>query len=128
MRRLREYAEAIVKSVTKTGDGSYDNDLERCWWALQEPYELAVAYLEEHPADDDEPITADWLCKNGWKVICNGTRASIEWITDHPIQLWKQDANRWHVTMGVVEFHVINTRGDVRRLCAALGIELKENQ
>ena len=74
-------------------------------------------------ADDGEPVTADWLFENGWQTICNGTRASIDWIRDHPIQLWRQDANRWSVTMGFVEFNVISTRGDVRRLMKSLGLE-----
>ena len=78
--------------------------------------------MSDGDPNDNEPITANWLSENGWQTLCDGKRASIDWIRDHPIQLWRQDEHRWNVTMGFVQFNVFSNRGDVRRLMEALGL------
>ena len=94
--------------------------------------EVALAYLREHPTDDAEPVTVDWMRSNGrdnegcfeseWQhsiapMICVISRACAGgW---EPCKLW----------LGGVQGRLQEvTRGDVRRLCSALGIELKEPQ
>lgn len=77
---------------------------------------LANAYLREHPADDDELLNSTWVESAGLQfnpscdapyLYCN----SGQW------QLW---LSVWMCLRNV------NARGDVRRLCELLGIELKE--
>lgn len=88
--------------------------------------EVLDAYLREHPADDAEPVKNSWLdhhfdyeCGLGWsvgKMFVRHDAMSREWI------VYARD----HEYGQSIELAVIFTRGDVRRLCRALGIELKE--
>lgn len=65
------------------------------------------AALAEHPADDDEPITEEWLESSG----------ALDALTEAFGML--------HISDGVVRVGKgLSTRGEVRRLCEALGIEL----
>ena len=91
---------------------------------------LAHNDLAEHPADDDEPVTVEWLdalftrsCKThshpNW-------RASGE--SRHGFRFVFHDSVL-HVGVifnGTTGIATCKTRGDVRRLCRALGIELKQ--
>ena len=86
---------------------------------------VVVAYLDEHPADDDEPVTGYWLLSVGFtpfgeammwsyrlgEVVVMGV--SPETLADGN---WGYNGKRLPRK---------KTRGDVRRLCEALGIELK---
>ena len=93
---------------------------------------VAQIALREHPADDDEAITPEWLAKNckpselspavyGYSIYGPGITLKIE-PSPHSCIKWFAiaDQDRDSVTLAVVK-----TRGDVRRLCQALGIELK---
>lgn len=79
---------------------------------------IAMAYLAEHPADDGEAITDDWLDT----VIVKGLldwnyREDTHWrCLEVFIHDWWHD---YPLPSGA-------TRGTVRRLASALGIELKE--
>jgi len=98
---------------------------------------VAKAYLAEHPADDGEPLTADWLDaitrdKEGashWRlssgpraagavaveVVIRPSYCTVE-VCGRLLREWwplADDAGRRRYT-----------RGDLRRLCAALGIDL----
>lgn len=96
-------------------------------------YELAAAYLAEHPADDAEPVTADWL--RGLGFVRGQQAAADDNLT---LRAGGVELTRWH-RRGVpaVEWSVQTaedgadwlppclrpaTRGHVRRLLAALGI------
>lgn len=87
--------------------------------------DICDAYIAEHPADDDVPVAVEWLeslsrsggdmsflrvrlCDDGFHLMspCNTVGEGIEGLTDF-------------VSPNVA------TRGDVRRLCKALGVELK---
>ena len=77
--------------------------------------------LAEHPADDDEPVTEDWLLSVGHhhRVSEDSTR-------------WTPNSVRLGPTVFSIETDMgygvdipVKTRGDVRHLCAGLGIELK---
>lgn len=81
--------------------------------------------LAEHPADDETPITELWWCDmNGGSrfMFSSDERLMLYLAVDGMIELC--------VTNGLREISYklqhIKTRGDVRRLCRALGVEVKE--
>ncbi len=93
---------------------------------------LADAFLAEHPADEDESVTREWCRAAGMMSKCGNVSyprivskfgISIDvtgsaYINNQDYTcLWCEDVE---VKIGNV------TRGDVRLLCNALGIELKE--
>ena len=84
--------------------------------------EQALAELREQlvPADDNEPVTEEWLESVGfvpsmldWELRDEGTGYAIAMTGEH--KRWDY-MGRWIKSP--------ETRGDVRRLCAALGIDL----
>lgn len=85
------------------------------------------------PADDGEPVTADWLRAVGF--VKWGDRGSMirfhrTWQPDHDDSIEVNAAHQWaEIEHGfdVVRVPNISTRGHVRRLCAALGITLTES-
>lgn len=92
--------------------------LENC--ATRDLKLLAAAYLAEHPADDDEPVDMDWFNSVGFAI-------EIDLFAVRGILSFFRNSKGWNVT--VVNSVPVNrgdmTRGDVRRLCAALGVELE---
>jgi len=82
---------------------------------------LCVAYLSSHPADSDTPIDEEWLRSVGW----NNLNAPHYWrfIGNDGFDVVKWTGG-WNFRMH--DGFNCKTRSDVRRLCAALGIELKE--
>lgn len=126
--------------------------LTECWSErrLEDANVLANAHLTEHPADDDEPVTEEWLRSIGFKdwpednddkhLFSLFIRANEE--IGWECRLAYQTNGFYAVRMCDVDVHlgvaesvelldsrnktVKVTRGDVRRLCAALKIELKE--
>lgn len=86
---------------------------------MAEAFLLANAYVAEHPADDDEPITVEWLCVMGWELT--DTRLELGPLS------WHGFDNTMRIDCDILtSLPHITTRGDVRRLCKVLGIELKE--
>jgi hypothetical protein len=90
---------------------------------LHEGLKLACAWLAEHPADDGEAIDAAWLKAAGFdgdaemKPFGPGM-----WLGDLRVHHdW-----RWSWRPGPWPFRAVRTRGDLRRLAAALGIPLRE--
>ena len=102
---------------------------------------LAIAYLAEHPVDDDEPVTPEWLATNGFhrqqqpassnifgSDKCVPAAGSVLPIV--AIEFPRRNSREvpiWAVWVYGYERNqnFCPTRGDVRRLCKALGIELK---
>ena len=81
--------------------------------------------LAEHPADDDELLTAEWLHYTNADYLDRSglwrfTSGAATLVAYSSLTVWSitQAGNTVNVT--------IKTRGDVRRLCTALGIELNE--
>lgn len=74
---------------------------------------LAEAYLDEHFSDDEDPITEDWI---------NSLSPQNSTLT---IEYWVRDGS---VTIGsvcgcdIVPSIIFTTRGQLRRLIAALGV------
>lgn len=99
--------------------------VERPW---KDGQVVARAYLRaQHPADDDVPVDEEWLQAVGFLK----GRQRLHWETRHgdwywelgPVRCWPKQ-NKWMVGGTVVKRQTI--RGDVRLLCRALGVELKE--
>ena len=83
-------------------------------------YEVCRQWLAEHPEDDEEPVTKEWLRSIGFvnsisSVLVVGDMLSVSM----PGRYWVFSC------CGMPTRMKYETRGDVRRLCAALGIELK---
>lgn len=86
---------------------------------------LSNAYLDEHPADDGELVTLEWLKslgwlpdQTGWPAIClpETPEWGISW-RGHGIWLTPISVPLCRAPM----------RGDIRRLCKAMGVELRES-
>lgn len=84
---------------------------------LNDIWIAAQIALREHPADDDEKVTAEWLDVLGFEY---GNLSGL--YIRNP--RWSRHETPTNVFTKVVPHP--ETRGDVRRLCRALGIELKE--
>ena len=93
---------------------------------------LAESYLAEHPADDAEPVTEEWLLSVGFKraeddpvilvLPSTDTGRAMTYVTIEPCELRLEADDGGSIWIGE------RTRGDVRRLCTALGIELKAGE
>lgn len=105
----------------------------------REAEEVARAYLAEHPADDAEPVTPEWLQAEGFSVV--HTHADIEidtakgWTLFLRIRFFSMEASICQHRMSASESDglalagtKLATRGHVRRLAAALGIALHGEQ
>lgn len=123
-KEAREAAERIVNAqrfwtgTVPFGPGYLDID-ER------DVMRVARACLAEHPADDDEPVTAEWLESIGF--YRDGTHPDDPFTCrESALYLSPKydDETTWVVFVEVYEIGNIKTRGDVRRLLTALGIEV----
>lgn len=124
--RLRRFAADLLEIH---GEGPYQTG------AAQRAVELACAYLAEHPADDDELIDAEWLRSVGFVEVGDKfkrLRIEIDGPTWRSAELihfrltdpyWRLDGCTEN-PFSSCEMRVA-TRGDVRRLAKALGIDLK---
>jgi len=85
---------------------------------------LAVGVaLREHPADNDELITEEWIKSLGWKAEGSSEYACYSWRHErHLIEWFVDDMSLWLNTSCIIDNA---TRGDVRRLCVALRYEIK---
>jgi hypothetical protein len=94
---------------------------------------LAEAWLAEHPEDDDEEPSEEWLEKVGFKEDDTDT-GKFMWINNHKsgnkfdLQYW-YEVDCWMIADADNEIEVyLATRGDVRRLARALLVELGEQR
>ena len=90
---------------------------------------MAKQLLREHPADEDEPITCEWLSMLTTRqqdahltgrfiwVIAAGRFCAFIVTFEPPVRQFLFQANGQALI-------VVKTRGDVRRLTTALGIDL----
>jgi hypothetical protein len=96
---------------------------------IQDFEEIARHVLAEHPADDGEAITPEWLLSVGFTLDheMEPPRDPVYCIRS---LLWRP--HYFGVNQGTWQFGPVTidqnpkTRGDVRRLCAALGIPLPD--
>lgn len=121
---LREAAERLRRMETGVGLREvyeYYGDMpgdELDKWMIDRAL-VAKAYLAEHPEDDGKAVTPQWLKKlHGAEVGFGG------WPRIGPIQ-WDQ-IGLSAVVSTLQGTWPLPTRGHVRRLAVALGVELKE--
>jgi hypothetical protein len=119
--RLREAAERYTTADFSESQPMYLDGLEVC-----------RAYLAEHPADDDEPVTEDWLREIGFTGDMGMGQFRLD--SDFHIQAWetqtwsietKDTSGQYYGCRHELDIGQPKTRRDVRNLLAALGIELK---
>jgi len=81
---------------------------------------LAEAYLREHPSDDDTPIDEAWLRSVGFaerpEYPCGIWLDGLRYMPKHKNWLWCET---------IMARCTVCTRGELRRLCSALGVTLK---
>ena len=81
------------------------------------------AYLAEHPADDSREFDLDWV----QDMYCGQLyRDEISTLLVCQIGRGVEIDEHGAVHIDHSEMKPVKTRGDVRRLCSALGIELKQ--
>ena len=111
---LRAAAELVRSKPTISN--KYDNAASK----------LARAWLAEHPTDDDDPITPEWLLSVGFKAVPSDMGSTYH---DHYqldlLNLWQFNGGPWLVNGA--DWMEFKTRVDVRRLTAALSLPLKES-
>ncbi len=102
-------------------------------YALTDAVALARAWLAEHPADDEEPISQSWLLASGWAKVDYSWAGQVQCfeIANWGIHWIEGGWGLFYLTADGFDgsetwLSHMNTRGCVRRLCAALEIELKE--
>jgi hypothetical protein len=94
-------------------------------------YDLIVSlYLAEHPADDAEPVTEEWLSSvvgRGATVRIGGGFTVSFYLSSPPDITYENGvpAHGYGYESGCTDLPSCPTRGDVRRLCYALGVPLK---
>lgn len=122
-----------VLSRWHDGDYKYPSDTHRD----DDAYELAEAYAEQYHKDDMEPITSKWIESVGGKrlptnlgglvmyVVSTGTiQVALDTMAGG-LQVWISTRRGHEIQTSAVQ--VISsgcTRGDVRRLCSAVGHQL----
>ena len=102
---------------------------------------LADAYLAEHPADDGEPVTEDWLRAVGFRDYVEPSEWSSSYLSlwtdrkEHNVAFlavhWARPSNPEGHYWSAQDCTLYKpahpkTRGDLRRLAVALGAPLTE--
>ena len=112
---LRAAAERLLQGARAYRDGLHNQQLD-----LQN---VADAYLREHPADDEQLIDEAWLRSvgfiNTWGDKFRNVSGDIDIVVDGETVMLAYRSDYYDTATKA-------TRGDLRRLAAALGIELKE--
>lgn len=91
---------------------------------------IAAAYLADHPADDAEPVTKEWLLSVGFDDRRNGVSMGLGLRVNGGPHLYCSCnapgvTPDWYFDDGrLIACNDLLTRGHVRRLCAALGVPL----
>lgn len=109
-KELREAAEKIVAYKGTLGEERLS--------VLHGP-QFARAYLEEHPLDDQEPVTEEWLRNVGFE---DGNPSFYE-LGEASVCQWE---GRWFFYIDGCGGPDPLTHGHIRAFCKALGIELEK--
>lgn len=130
MERLRANAYSDHVTINPPGDGPMlmDYSQERA----SDNIALAAALLRLHPPDDEREITEEWLREVGFVSGVNPY-----WVTSSSevLDLAFSQEGRWNLSRRNSEYGEdsiflpsLKTRGQLRRLCAALSILLKSQE
>jgi hypothetical protein len=82
--------------------------------------DVAVEYLAEHPDDDGEPVTPEWIETQGWRYTRHPGPGYRVWLPTGQSLDWRF-GGCW---IGEVPIALTMNRGQIRRLTAALGLTL----
>lgn len=89
---------------------------------------LSLAYIAEHPADDAEPVTADWLLSVGFGQWATLQQGCLSFGKGRIVLIFinaKCDACfSGGIGTGFTWLRRVDARGDVRALCKGLEIDL----
>ena len=133
MSDIRADAEHVAKCDDLWTHGADESDL---FDAVRRGQRVAAAWLKDHPADDGEWTTEEWLLSVGLPAPVPGLGISLSDL----VSIWNTSCG-WHAfyhngegdaympdidTNGPKMIANANTRGRLRRLCAAFGVKLKE--
>lgn len=125
--RLRKVEDNFSKCRSCPISSVYKPDpIEPSIASWQEDQRIVVqAWLSEHAADDEELATQEWLMERGFAEIGYYTYERILHLALVKVYAYARPVGCWEISLFVAEHHVKNnpTRGDVRRLLAALGIQ-----
>lgn len=119
MTELRAAAERLLNCPAHWTYVKRDADVALC----------AAAYLAEHRADDDEPITEDWFKSTGFVGVSH-YRKCLRFPSHDDVFVFvlKDGVQPFVEGAGsrIDRFAKCQTRRDIRRLASALGIQLTE--
>lgn len=128
-RDWEQQREAITRMVADVHDDGFNaaaTGLEGQFNAMRT---ICDSYISEHPEDDNEPVTKEWLLSIGFEISRDGFpfHADMDgYLKPSPPHLFKDTTSAWDWNLEPPASNllcVLFTRGDVRRLLTALGIE-----
>lgn len=121
MDELREAAKRGIKLYKESPDHVRQRD--QCFLMGM----FCDLWLKEHPEDDGEPVTEDWLRSSvGWIPVEGSGYIGRDGIifckgSESVYSAWLQISQYYYDMRRIVR---VETRGDVRHLCKALGVSL----
>ena len=123
MNDLRAAAERLLKWAERHEAASVSTNAKAM---IYDCGKVAIAYLAEHPAYGDEPITEEWLRSVGFVEADMGLRLNTEFTGRHHLRhtcIFRHLTGEWWVNgLGCA---TPQTRSDLRRLAKCLGVKLK---
>lgn len=120
MSDVRAAAERLVKFEKDCNFYGWPDRFDR--GLFLEALTFVSIYLAEHPADDGETITREWFR--------SVSPTSNNWIHGDGVDIYQDSLGAVSLCL-VEECQVlphIKTRGDVRRLCRSLGVEVRNDR
>lgn len=128
---LRAAAEQFLDGGNRKGTDEFDTAVKNAQLLIECGDKMARYILASHPADDGQAVDAGWLLSVGFSGS-NGlyplTTHAKDFTDGIAVQVVNPRLSVWFVSVGdrFGQIPALKTRGDVRRLCRALGIEVKE--
>lgn len=87
----------------------------------------AKEQLRQHPADENEPCTQEWLMAIGFEEVGYWTYERKLFLSPITVRAYAREGRRWDLSLFAGEHHIKDnpTRGEIRQLCRSLAVELK---
>lgn len=107
----------------------FDNASPDC---VADMWRLAEAWLSEHPADDQEPLTGEWVeaaigsdnYDRDTAFLTGKTHLGAHCVIVLSLLRYGTNAGRWEANFEGFPLRTIDTRGEFVRLCRELNIPL----